>query len=53
MALFRDSKTLHKFTSVYASDAGAFQPPTPSQSPRHFQTVGRAAALADLRQLAV
>ena len=38
MARFRDIKTLQTFTSVHASIHNHFQPPTPSQSPRHFQT---------------
>ena len=38
MARFRDITTLQTFTSVHALDPQPFQPPPPSQSPRHFQT---------------
>ena len=38
MARFRDIKTLQKFHLRPCLDPQPFQPPTPSQSPRHFQT---------------
>ena len=52
-ARFRDITTLQKFTSVQASNPHLFQPPTPSQSPADIFKHGRAAALAEWRQLAV
>ena len=38
MARFRDSKTLQIIHLRPCLDPQPFQPPTPSQSPRHFQT---------------
>ena len=56
MARFRDIKTLQKFASISRLDLQPFQPPTPSQPPRYFQTspsyrLGRMASTCTLRVL--